>query len=581
AEGDQRAEKRSDLSYCKQLIQTESSGDWKRHETRHKKVQFVRISHFSQGELEMMLRKANKIVGYCDYLDKRMPSGYSTISLCSDELGLRDPDQKIDYSWIYELLDAIDKDSEVIVNLGDADYSERLQSQSANDVWQRANESPDAGTSRSCSRYLEFKWDMKIRDLRLNSRQPLKSWNLPPIYVACDGLTLREFSRAWEDNAVVVATGLLDDCDLQQWKPNTLLTTINVLSADVFEMGSKMRSSSSWPLDQFLQLFGESCAKLTARDRQKWTKCNDVLLSARRRACVKPKKEDEVERPDQAPTSEGGNGPGSRQPSKGKGKAKAKSRSKGKASAASVYAGSGRSAGGCLDIGETRDGDTAKGGRDRSTKRDEKRKENEMQDKVKATEFLKKKLDAVLQKVPFSEYTSKNGSLNLVNRLPEPYARPNLDPELQLTYGNSGVGSRDNLRCEVADMVNVLVYASSKADLDYSALNNIHQVKASRGRPRKINPAAAKEESSNKTRDESADDKDAVVVQWDIFPAEATETIGEFKQNSSNTNVVYDQSAFLDDRDLQRMYREYGDEARCFRVYQRVGDAVFVPAGCA
>ncbi|KAJ1814476.1 Lysine-specific demethylase 3B, partial [Coemansia sp. RSA 2599] len=506
AEGDQRAEKRSDLSYCKQLIQTESSGDWKRHETRHKKVQFVRISHFSQGELEMMLRKANKIVGYCDYLDKRMPSGYSTISLCSDELGLRDPDQKIDYSWIYELLDAIDKDSEVIVNLGDADYSERLQSQSANDVWQRANESPDAGTSRSCSRYLEFKWDMKIRDLRLNSRQPLKSWNLPPIYVACDGLTLREFSRAWEDNAVVVATGLLDDCDLQQWKPNTLLTTINVLSADVFEMGSKMRSSSSWPLDQFLQLFGESCAKLTARDRQKWTKCNDVLLSARRRACVKPKKEDEVERPDQAPTSEGGNGPGSRQPSKGKGKAKAKSRSKGKASAASV---------------------------------------------------------------PFSEYTSKNGSLNLVNRLPEPYARPNLDPELQLTYGNSGVGSRDNLRCEVADMVNVLVYASSKADLDYSALNNIHQVKASRGRPRKINPAAAKEESSNKTRDESADDKDAVVVQWDIFPAEATEIIGEFKQNSSNTNVVYDQSAFLDDRDLQRMYREYGDEARCFRVYQR------------
>ncbi|KAJ2886166.1 Lysine-specific demethylase 3B, partial [Coemansia asiatica] len=577
-ENEHGAEKSAPLSYCKRLIQTEDNGISKRHETRHKKFQFVRLSHFSQGELEMMLCKANKIVGYCDHLDKKLPSGYSAISLCSDELCLRDPDQKIDYSWIYELLDAIDMDSEVIVNLGDADFADAPQLQLSEDRWVYPNESLGAGPSSSCSQYLEYMWDQKINILRSESRQPLKDWNLQPIYISYNGLSLREFARAWEENNVVVATGLFDDRDLHQWNPNVLLTTINMLPADVFEMGTKMRSSTSWPLEQFLQLFSENCAHLTASKRKKWSDCCDILLSACRRACLKPKQEDMCMSDQTTGNEDGGDGSGTKILNNSNASAKDKSKDKSKGKGKGKDDGKDES----KDVGANADADSVTGtatGKPRSRWASSANKDKlantkvgkqteEKQDKTEATLFFKNALDSVMQKLPFSQYTSKTGSLNLVNRLPEQYARPSLDPELQLTYGVCGTGSRDNLRCEVADMVNVLVYASSKRDTEFLRLKGVKPVNAPRARPRKIN-AAANNKPKEEPKEESADDPDEPIVQWDIFPAEATEIIGASKRGNADNNAVYEQSMFLDTKDLQKLYRQYGDDARCFRVYQR------------
>ncbi|KAJ1882622.1 hypothetical protein LPJ57_000789 [Coemansia sp. RSA 486] len=567
----QAGDKRSELSYCKRLHLVDN-GNQVRHETRHRKIQFVRVSNFSQDELEMMLRKANKMVGYCDHLDKNLPSGYSTISLCSNELGLRDPGQEIDYSWIYERLDAIDEDSEVIVNLGDADFTGGPHVQPAEDKWQQPNESRGAGPSRSISRYLESMWDQKLNRLRHECRQPLEAWNRQPIYVTRGELSLREFARAWEENNVVVATGLLDERDLDPWNPNVLLTTINLLFADVFEIGSKTRSSSSWPVDQFLQLFTENCAYLTASNRKEWTELHDAILSARRRAIVKPDKED-VRRLEQTPGDEDDKEPGAQKASGTRGRGRGRPRGTGRGATRGVARGAARG-------GRTgRSSSINDANQEKPTSTNSAKADKEPQDRAEASIFLKQKLDEVIQKLPFPQYTSRDGTLNLVNRLPGLYARPSLDPELQLAYGTCDVGSRDNLRCEVSDMVNVLVFASSKQDMDGLRLKDVKPVNLPRGRPKKGKKVNTK--SGEEPNEESADEQDEAAVRWDIFPFDARETIGEFDGGDADSNAVYEQRLFLDTDDLRDMYEAYGDDARCFRVYQRVGDAVFIPAGCA
>jgi len=69
---------------------------------------------------------------------------------------------------------------------------------------------------------------------------------------------------------------------------------------------------------------------------------------------------------------------------------------------------------------------------------------------------------------------------------------------------------------------------------------------------------------------------------WDIFPADATDTIRVFLRESLNHQIddpVMRQTCYLSTPQLERLRDEY--HIVPWRIYQNPGDAVFIPAGCA
>ncbi|KAJ1935373.1 hypothetical protein EC988_008507, partial [Linderina pennispora] len=225
-----------DMSYCKRFAAKEGERTMHYIE-RHTKRQFVRVSHYTEGELEMMLRKVNRIAQYCDHLDTTQPSSYSSISLCANELPLEEPELRTDRSWMDEVLDRVDMDTEVIASLGDADFGSRPEYYARECEQSRTHLTPGAGPSRSQSAFLESAWDLRMRSLLL-PKYPLKRWQKAPIYVSADDLTLREFARLWEEDNVVVVTGLADKIDAAKWTPTALLKAIAIQPTIVHIMGT-------------------------------------------------------------------------------------------------------------------------------------------------------------------------------------------------------------------------------------------------------------------------------------------------------------------------------------------------------
>ncbi len=70
---------------------------------------------------------------------------------------------------------------------------------------------------------------------------------------------------------------------------------------------------------------------------------------------------------------------------------------------------------------------------------------------------------------------------------------------------------------------------------------------------------------------------------WDIFRAEDTSKLRKFLKKKFKGQYQHDpihsQQFYLDSSLRQELYKDYG--VMSHRVYQRPGDAVFIPAGCA
>jgi [histone H3]-dimethyl-L-lysine9 demethylase len=69
---------------------------------------------------------------------------------------------------------------------------------------------------------------------------------------------------------------------------------------------------------------------------------------------------------------------------------------------------------------------------------------------------------------------------------------------------------------------------------------------------------------------------------WDIFPADATDTIRTFLRESTIDNIddpVLRQKCYISTPQLLKLREEY--HIIPWRIYQNPGDAVFIPAGCA
>lgn len=83
-------------------------------------------------------------------------------------------------------------------------------------------------------------------------------------------------------------------------------------------------------------------------------------------------------------------------------------------------------------------------------------------------ELLPSRFTDLMKVLPLSEYTHRNGRLNLASRLPHCFVRPDLGPKMYNAYGSAHHPNKGttNLHLDISDAVNVMVYVGIPKDAD-------------------------------------------------------------------------------------------------------------------
>ncbi|KAF0560696.1 Clavaminate synthase-like protein [Gigaspora margarita] len=154
--------------------------------------------------------------------------------------------------------------------------------------------------------------------------------------------------------------------------------------------------------------------------------------------------------------------------------------------------------------------------------------------------------------LPFKEYTTRQGVLNLANRLPTDINRPDLGPKMYNAYGSEdsdGGNGTTNLHLDMTDAVNMMAYAPNVENrLEHEQLK----------------PSAAV---------------------WDIYHFSDLPRLRRFLRKVAKErgllidHPIHDQCFYMDSTLRKRLLEEEGVSG--WRIYQNPGDVVFVPAGCA
>ncbi|GJJ07745.1 hypothetical protein Clacol_001950 [Clathrus columnatus] len=149
-----------------------------------------------------------------------------------------------------------------------------------------------------------------------------------------------------------------------------------------------------------------------------------------------------------------------------------------------------------------------------------------------------------MRAVPVPNYTRLDGSLNIASHFPKNTISPDLGPKMYNAFASSDLPpskGTTRLHLDMADAVNVMLYSTKRPD-----------------------------------------GGEGMAV-WDIFRAEDAEKIRRFlhhhfKDQFAN-DPIHAQVFYLDAELRKQLYNETG--VYSWRIYQRPGDAVFIPAGCA
>ncbi|KAJ7505040.1 hypothetical protein B0H11DRAFT_1905114 [Mycena galericulata] len=146
------------------------------------------------------------------------------------------------------------------------------------------------------------------------------------------------------------------------------------------------------------------------------------------------------------------------------------------------------------------------------------------------------------QAVPMPNYVRRDGVLNIASHFPINAVCPDLGPKMYNAHANlSGDHGSTRLHMDMADALNILLYATDRG-------------------PDEVGCAA-----------------------WDIFCAEDSNAIRDFIKKKfdihSGQDPIHSQQVYLNDHLRQELWDNYG--VKSFRVYQTVGEAIFIPAGCA
>jgi len=145
--------------------------------------------------------------------------------------------------------------------------------------------------------------------------------------------------------------------------------------------------------------------------------------------------------------------------------------------------------------------------------------------------------------VPVPDYVRRDGVANIGSHFPVNTVAPDLGPKMYnalastLSEGSKGT---TRLHMDMADAVNVMTYAENSPD---------------------GSPGCAA---------------------WDLFRACDSDKLRHFLNDrfaKQSTDPIHAQNYYLDEQLRKELYDKY--QVTSYRVYQRPGEAVFIPAGCA
>ncbi|KAJ4000558.1 hypothetical protein F5050DRAFT_1804039 [Lentinula boryana] len=148
------------------------------------------------------------------------------------------------------------------------------------------------------------------------------------------------------------------------------------------------------------------------------------------------------------------------------------------------------------------------------------------------------------QAVPIPNYVRRDGKLNIASHFPQNALAPDLGPKMynaMASYQDHGSRGSTRLHMDMADALNVMTYAADCPD---------------------GSPGCAA---------------------WDLFRVEDSVKLrGYLKKKFSGTlpmDPIHGQQVYLNEAMRKELAEEY--DVYSFRVYQRSGEAIFIPAGCA
>ncbi|KAI3680500.1 hypothetical protein L6452_35271 [Arctium lappa] len=236
----------------------------------------------------------------------------------------------------------------------------------------------------------------------------------------------------------------------------------------------------------------------------------------------------------------------------------------------------------------------------------------------KFEDLLPRHCDEFISALPFREYTDpRMGFLNLAVKLPPDVLKPDLGPKTYIAYGMAQeLGRGDSvtkLHCDMSDAVNILTHTtkisiSNEQQLAIEKLKRRHRIQDERENGNLVRGGnvfnGRKEESISsmeRIRSERGvssydlppreDMEETGGALWDIFRREDVPMLEEYLSKHSKefrhtygcpVNRVYhpihDQAFYLTLEHKRKLKEEYGVEPWTFE--QRVGEAVFIPAGC-
>ncbi|KAK9477221.1 hypothetical protein V1514DRAFT_283499, partial [Lipomyces japonicus] len=195
------------------------------------------------------------------------------------------------------------------------------------------------------------------------------------------------------------------------------------------------------------------------------------------------------------------------------------------------------------------------------------------------------------QALPFELYTRREGFCNLASMFPKEYNPPDLGPKLYNAYASSHAAHGKGSTClhmDVTDAVNIMAYAVPNGTPD--GLKNIPGLNMSEPQPviGAVWDIFRAEDSDTVRRfitEREQENRDAYPSPFYVAKRDKT-TTGAGASNGSTTvgkfstdDPIHRQIFYLTDPELILLRKRTG--VMPFRIWQKPGDAVFIPAGCA
>ncbi|CAN1283226.1 Lysine-specific demethylase JMJ25 [Linum perenne] len=193
--------------------------------------------------------------------------------------------------------------------------------------------------------------------------------------------------------------------------------------------------------------------------------------------------------------------------------------------------------------------------------------------------------------LPFKEYTHlDDGPLNLASMLPSKSLKPDMGPKPYIAYGflhELGRGdSVTKLHHDIYDVVNILAHTNKVNSYESDQLAEIERLKKQHFEQDK-RELVNTEGQANKTETDIVEGG----ALWDIFRREDVPKLEEYLRKHFKefrhihcsplqevVHPIHDQTFYLTEKHKMKLKEEYGIEPWSF--VQKLGDAVFIPAGC-